>query len=407
MTQSDSFGFGTQIRKSPYFDATVRWGAQGFSVYNHMYIPRDFGDPEQNFWNLVNNAILCDVAVERQVEITGPDAARFTQMLTPRDLSKLRVGQCKYVLITNADGGILNDPVLLRLGENHFWLSLADSDILLWAQGVAVHSGMDVSICEPDVSPLQLQGPKSGEVMKALFGDEIMDLRYYWLCEVELDGIPLIVSRTGWSSELGYELYLRDGARGDELWEKIMAAGQPFGLQPGHTSTIRRIEGAMLSYHADADIYTNPYELGLDRLVNPDMEADFIGKSALRLIRDTGVSRKQVGLRIDGPRLAGPNTTFWPVIKDGSLLGKVTSAVYSPRLQENIAMAMIAASHAEIGAVVEVSMPHGMAQATIVERPFFDPKKKLAAVETYQMDQSLVENPSFDTANTDGAQSVN
>jgi glycine cleavage system aminomethyltransferase T len=259
--QADDFGFGTQIRKSPYFDATVRWGSQGFSVYNHMYIPRDFGDPEQNFWNLVNDAILCDVAVERQVEITGPDAAKFTQMLTCRDLSKMAVGQCKYILITNADGGILNDPILLRLAENHFWISLADSDILLWAQGVAINSGLDVTICEPDVSPLQLQGPKSGEIMRTLFGDEIMDLRYYWLREVELDGIPLIVSRTGWSSELGYEIYLRDGSKGDRLWEIIMAAGLDFGLKPGHTSSIRRIEGGMLSYHADADMSTNPYEL--------------------------------------------------------------------------------------------------------------------------------------------------
>ena len=379
MTQSDDFGFGTQIRKSPYFDATVRWGAQGFSVYNHMYIPRDFGDPEQNFWNLVNDAILCDVAVERQVEITGQDAARFTQMLTPRDLSKLSVGQCKYILITNANGGILNDPILLRLGENHFWISLADSDILLWAQGVAVHSGMDVTIREPDVSPLQLQGPKSGEVMKALFGESIMDLRYYWLREVELDGIPLIVSRTGWSSELGYELYLRDGSRGDELWEKIMAAGAPFDLKPGHTSSIRRIEGGMLSYHADADINTNPYELGLDRLVNLDMEANFIGKAALRHIRDNGVSRKQVGLRIEGAPLKGPNTTFWSVRKDGSPVGKVTSAIYSPRLEQNIALAMVATDCAETGAAVEVAMPSGPVRATVVERPFFDPKKKLAA----------------------------
>ena len=209
----------------------------------------------------------------------------------------MAVGQCKYVLMTNADGGILNDPILLRLAENHFWISLADSDILLWAQGVAVHSGMDVTIREPDVSPLQLQGPKSGEVMKALLGDSIMDLRYYWLREVELDGIPLIVSRTGWSSELGYELYLQDGSRGDELWEKIMAAGEPFGLKPGHTSSIRRIEGGMLSYHADADINTNPYELGLDRLVNLDMEADFIGKAALRRIKEEGVSRQAGGSR--------------------------------------------------------------------------------------------------------------
>ena len=373
------FGFGTQIRKSPYFDATVRWGAKGFSVYNHMYIPRDFGDPEANFWSLVDDAILCDVAVERQVEITGPDAAEFVQRLTPRNLSELAVGQCKYVLITNAEGGLLNDPVLLRLAENRFWLSLADSDVLLWAQGVAVHAGLDVAIGEPDVSPLQLQGPKSGAVMRALFGEGIGDLRYYRPREVELDGIPLVVSRTGWSSELGYELYLRDGARGDELWERIMAAGAPLGLKPGHTSTIRRIEGAMLSYHADADIHTNPYELGLDRLVDVDMEADFIGKAALRRIRDAGVARRQVGLIIDGAPLAGPNTAFWQVLHAGETVGKVTSAVHSPRLGKNIALAMVGTDCAALGTGLEVRLPSGPTPATVVEKPFFDPRKRIAS----------------------------
>ena len=175
--QTQQFGFGTQIRKSPFFDATIRAGAMGFSVYNHMYIPRDFGSPEENYWNLVNRAILCDVSVQRQVEVSGPDAARFMQLLTPRNLENLSVGQCKYILITNAQGGILNDPVLLKLAENHFWMSIADTDVLLWAQGVAVHSGLEVTICEPDVSPLQLQGPKSGQIMAALFGESIQDLR--------------------------------------------------------------------------------------------------------------------------------------------------------------------------------------------------------------------------------------
>ena len=378
MANADQFGFGTQIRKSPYFDATVRWGATGFSVYNHMYIPRDFGDPEQNFWNLVNAAILCDVAVERQVEITGPDATKFIQILTPRNLSKLSVGQCKYIIVTNAQGGVINDPILLRLAENHFWMSLADSDVLLWAQGVAVHSGLDVTICEPDASPLQLQGPKSSDIMAALFGDTIRNLKYYWLREVTLDGIPLIVSRTGWSSELGYELYLRDGSRGSELWDKIMAAGEQYGLKPGHTSSIRRIEGGMLSYHADADINTNPYELGLDRLIDLEMEASFIGKAALQNIRAKGVSRKQVGLQIDGPPLTGPNTTFWPVTIDGRPIGKVTSAVYSPRLKQNIALAMVAADSASLGTQVEVSTPTSELHANIVEKPFFDPKKHIA-----------------------------
>ena len=376
---ADEFGFGTQIRKSPYFDATVRWGALGFSVYNHMYIPRDFGDPEQNFWNLVNDAILCDVAVERQVEITGPDAARFVQMLTPRNLSKMAIGQCKYILITNADGGILNDPILLRLAENHFWISLADSDILLWAQGVAVNSGLDVQIGEPDVSPLQLQGPKSGEIMRALFGDSIMDLKYYWLREMTLDGIPLVVSRTGWSSELGYEIYLRDSSYGDMLWERIMATGMEFGLKPGHTSSIRRIEGGMLSYHADADIKTNPYELGLDRLVDLEMQADFIGKAALTRIKAAGVQRTQVGIIIASDPIKGPNTRFWPINHAGEAIGKVTSAVYSPRLERNIALAMVAITHAAIGTELEVVLPSGPVTATVVERPFYDPKKSLAA----------------------------
>ena len=312
MIETEEIGFGTQIRKSPYFEATLRWGAQSFSVYNHMYIPRDFGDPVQNYWNLVNDAILCDVAVERQVEITGPDAATFAQLLCPRDLSRMQVGQCKYVLLTNAGGGILNDPILLRLGQNHFWFSLADSDVLFWAQGVAVNAGLEVTIREPDVSPLQLQGPRSGQVMRALFGDGIADLRYFRFRELEIDGIPLVVSRTGWSSELGYELYLRDATRGSELWERIMAAGKPYGLAPGHTSSIRRIEGAMLSYHADMDIDTNPYELGLERLVDLDMDAYFIGKEALQRIHAEGVSRKQVGLRIEGDPLPRPNTSFWP-----------------------------------------------------------------------------------------------
>ena len=375
----DRFGFGTQIRRSPYFDATVRWGAQAFSVYNHMYIPRDFGDPIENFWNLVTTAILCDVAVERQVEITGPDAAAFVQKLTPRNLSEMAVGQCKYILITNADGGLVNDPVLLRLADDHFWISLADSDVLLWAQGVAVHAGMDVSITEPDVSPLQLQGPVSADVMAALFGDEIRDLRYYRLRETELDGIPLVVSRTGWSSEHGYELYLRDATHGDRLWEKIMAAGEPFGLRPGHTSSIRRIEGAMLSYHADADIGTNPFELGLDRLVDLDMDAEFIGKAALRRIRARGVGRRQGGLEIGGDAFAGPNTTFWPVTNAGTTVGKVTSAIHSPRLDKNIALAMTSTDTAPLGTRLEVVSDVGVRAATVVERPFHDPGKRLAS----------------------------
>lgn len=376
---TDQAGFGTQIRKSPFFEATQRWGCEGYSVYNHMYIPRSFGDPEANFWNLVNDAILCDVAVERQVEISGPDAARFVQYLTPRNLSQCEVGQCKYVFITTAEGGIINDPILLRLEENKFWLSLADSDVLLWAKGVQLHSGMDVSIHEPDVSPLQLQGPKSMDIMAAVFGDWIRDLKYYRCTGFELDGIPLVISRTGWSSELGYEIYLRDSIHGDELWEKLMQIGGPMGLFPGHTSSIRRIEGGMLSYVADCDLDNNPYEVGLGRLVDLDMEADFIGKQALTEICKQGVSRQQAGIEIDGQPLAGPNDFYWPVFSGDLCIGKITSAIYSPRLQKNIALAMLDIGHVEVGSSATVETPFGMRGATVVPRPFYDPQKLIAA----------------------------
>jgi len=373
------FSFGTQVRKSPYSDAALRWGAKGFSVYNHMYIPRDFGDPVQNFWNLVNEAILCDVAVERQVEITGPDAAKFTQFLSCRDLSGCEVGQCKYVLITDQDGGIINDPILLKLGENHFWLSIADSDVLLWARGVAASAGMDVTIAEPDVSPLQLQGPRSRDILRAAFGDAPAELKYYRFMKYDWDGVPLVISRTGWSSELGYEIFLRDGAHGGRLWDYLMEIGGPMGLHPGHTSSIRRIEAAMLSYHADMTLANNPFELGMDRLVDLDMEADFVSKAALRRIRDEGVSQRQVGLEFDGDILVGSNDENWPILVDGEQVGYVTSAVHSPRLAKNIALALVAIDHAAIGTRAIIVTAEGERNCEIVPKPFFDPRKTIAA----------------------------
>ena len=372
------FSFGTQVRKSPYSDAALRWGAKGFSVYNHMYIPRDFGDPRQNFWYLVNDAVLCDVSVERQVQIKGPDAAKFTQFLCCRDLSKCQVGQCKYVLITDQDGGIINDPILLKLAEDHFWLSIADSDVLLWARGVAVNSGMDVDISEPDVSPLQLQGPKSRDVLRAAFGDIPTELKYYRFMEFDWDGVPLIISRTGWSSELGYEIFLRDGTQGEKLWEHLMAVGGPLGLKPGHTSSIRRIEAGMLSYHADMTLANNPYEMGMGRLVDLDMEADFISKTALTLIKERGVSQQLVGLEIDGAPFVGSNDFFWPILKEGVKVGTVTSAIYSPRLQKNIALAMISIDHTASGRVLQVDKLSETRTCTVVPIPFYDPKKSLA-----------------------------
>jgi aminomethyltransferase len=373
----EDFGFGTQIRKSPFFDATVKWGAKDFSVYNHMYIPRDFGNPEQNFWNLINDAILCDVAVERQVQVKGPDASKFVQMMTPRDLSTMKVGQCKYVILVNQNGGVLNDPILLKVSEDKYWFSLADSDILFWAQGLAAQTNYDVEISEPDVSPLQLQGPKSREIMIKIFGEQISDLKYYWFKQFSFKNTELIISRTGWSSELGYEIFLTDSKVGNELYEFIMQIGEPMGLKPGHTSTIRRIEGGMLSYHADMTINTNPLELCMDKFIDLNNDFNFIGKEALIKIKNDGIKRKQVGLYLDNKRMNGPNTRFWNLLYNNKIVGKITSAVYSPRLEKNIALAIVDIDYSNLNQKLIVDDGNSEYNAVVVNKPFYDPNKNL------------------------------
>jgi len=367
---------GTRLRRSPYFNATQRYGCRAYTVYNHMFLPGHYDDPVTEYWHLINHVAVWDVAVERQVEITGPDAFAFTNLLTPRDLTKCRVGQGRYVVITAEDGGIINDPVLMRLGENHFWLALADSDVLLWARGVAVHADLDVNLLEPDVSPLQVQGPKSKQVVKALFGERITELPYYQFLEASLDGIPLIVTRTGWTGEVGYELYLRDGSRGDELWEKVMEAGKPYGIRPTGPSDIRRIEAGILNYGADMTIADNPFEVGLDRLVDLDKSSDFIGKQALKRIATEGVKRKLVGIEIQGPPIEF-NMTKWAVARDHTRIGSVTSAIHSPRLKKNIGYAMVPIEYAAVGSELTVQTPGGERGAVVVEKPFIDPKKEI------------------------------
>lgn len=367
---------GARLRRSPYFEATERDGCRSYTVYNHMLLPCNYDDLESEYWHLVNDVALWDVGVERQVEITGPDGFRFTNLLTPRDLATCAVGQGKYVLITDEVGGIINDPVLLRLGENHFWLALADSDVLLWAKGVATHAGLRVEIREPDVSPLQVQGPKSKEVIGALFGARVRNLPYYHFFEGDLDGIPVVVTRTGWTGEVGYEVYLRDGSRGVELWERILEAGRPWNIRPTGPSDIRRIEAGILNYGADMTLENNPYEVGLDRLVDLDQESDFIGKEALRRIRAQGVKRKLAGVEIRTEPLEY-NQTRWPLRVAGEVVGAVTSAIYSPRLGKNIGYAMVPVALSELGTELAVETPAGEAPAVVVPMPFVDPTKEI------------------------------
>ena len=368
---------GARLRRSPFFEATQRHGAQAYTVYNHMLFPVCFDDMEAEYHHLLEHVTLWDVSVERQVEITGPDAFAFTNMLTPRDLSRCAVGQGKYVVITAEDGGIINDPVLLRLGENHFWLALADSDVLLWARGVALKAGLRVNIAEPDVSPLQVQGPKAKDVVQALFGDAVTKLRYYWFLETKLDGIPVVVTRTGWTGEVGYEVYLRDGSRGNELWERIMDAGKPHHIRPTGPSDIRRVEAGILNWGADMTPENNVYEVGLDYLVDGDKRGDYIGRAALKRIKAAGVTQKLVGIEIDGERIE-MNAVPWRVKSGGDEMGRVTSAIWSPRLKKNIGYAMVPVAHSSPGTALRVKIPGiGERRATVISKPFIDPNKEI------------------------------
>lgn len=368
---------GARLRRSPYFEATQRYGAKGYTVYNHMFFPINFQDFETEYWALINDVTVYDVCVERQVEITGPDAFTFTNMLTPRDLTKCKVGQGKYVVLTDEQGGIINDPVLLRLGENHFWLALADSDVLLWAKGVALNSGLKVNLREPDVSPIQIQGPKSKQLVRDLLGDEVLSLKYYHFMQTELDGIPIVVTRTGWTGEVGYEIYLCDGSRGVELWERVMEAGKPYNVMATGPSDIRRIEAGILNYGADMTLENNPFEVGLGWMVDFEQEADFIGREALWRIKQEGVKRLLVGVEIEGDPL-DLNMVKWPVLDGEEQIGQVTSAVWSPRLKKNIGYAMVPVAYSELGSTFTVRIPEvGDRKATVVPKPFVDPKKEI------------------------------
>jgi glycine cleavage system aminomethyltransferase T len=367
---------GARLKRSPFFDAEQRHSPKGYTVYNHTLFPINFDDFEAEYWHLLEHVTLWDVGVERNVEISGPDGLRFAQLLTCRDLSKCDVGQARYVLITAPDGGILNDPVMLRLEENRFWFALADSDVLLYAKGLAARAGLNVEIDEPDVWPLQIQGPHSKEVVRDLFGPGVLELKYYWFTESSVDGIPVIVTRTGWSAEVGYEVYLLDSRRGGDLWERIMEAGRPYDIRPTGPIDIRRVEGGIFNWGADFDWRNNPYEMGLERLVDLEMDGEFLARDALRQIHADGVRQRIAGVEIEGDPLPF-NSVKWPLTTMAGAPGLVTSALWSPRLQKNIGYGWVPAQEAETGQRLTVDTEVGARVATVAPMPFVDPGKHI------------------------------
>ena len=360
---------GPRVRKSPYFEAVRRAGLAAASVYNHMYMPTSYGDPMAEYDRLINGVAMWDVAVERQVALKGPDAVALARYLTPRNLDGLVIGQGKYVPICNYDGAIINDPVLLQVADDEVWLSIADSDITLWAAGIAGARNMDVKVFEPDVSPLAVQGPKAADVVASLFGDWIRDLKYFGFRVTELAGIPLVVARSGWSKQGGYELYLRDGSYGTALWEKVATAGAPYNIGPGTPNYIERVESGLISYGADTDDATNPFELGMDKFINIDQDHDFVGKEALVAIRAAGVQRRFMGLLIDGAPFATTNENRWDLEWNGAYAGYAAATAYSPRLKSNIAVGMVSTDAINAGERITVKSDGGLLTAQIMPLP--------------------------------------
>jgi len=372
-----------RFRKSCYFDATVRWGVQGFTPYNHMLLPIGFTSPEEEYRSLCNDVCLWDVAAERQVELAGADALKLAEMVTPRPLGTMKAGEARYAMITDEAGMVLNDPVVLKLAEDRYWFSLADSDILLWIKGLAIAHRLDVCVTEPAVSPLAVQGPKSLALMRDLFGDWVDELKFYHFKAVELDGVPMLLARSGWSPERGYELFLQDESRGDELWERIMSAGKKYNIRPGVPNQIRRIEGGMLSYGSDMTPEHSVLELGLPKKwCSPDKAADFVGKAALqRLVAEGAPRRSVVGLQFSADEGddagLGPLWKPWKVqaADSGDAIGFVTSVCFSPAVGAHLAIATIDVESSADGTAVTVETTGLGPRSAVVRKLPFLPRK--------------------------------
>ena len=352
-----------RIRRTPYTDRVEQHGVRGFSVVNHMLLPKAFAPSvEEDYWHMRVHVQVWDVSCQRQVEIKGPDAARLVQWMTPRDISKARVGQCLYVPLIDDKAGMVNDPVLLKLAPDHFWLSIADSDVLLWAKGLALGAALKVSVREPDVSPLSVQGPKAEDLMAKLFGEHIRGIRFFHFDYVDFQGTRQLVQRGGYSKQGGFEVYLNDGALGSALWDAVWEAGQEFNITPGCPNLIERIEGGLLSYGNEFTLENNPLECGLGKFCSPDNGLEYLGREALQAIAAQGHAREMRGVLFDGGSCP-PCGKPWPVHAgdaQGPQIGRITSAAWSPRLQRNVGLSMIEKAYWNPGQTVTVCSADGL-----------------------------------------------
>lgn len=330
-----------RLRKSPFYQSTIDAGAESLLTYNNMLIPRGYGDREVEYWRLINGVSMWDVAVQRQVQLKGPDAARLAQILCVRDLSKQEIGQGKYVAVCDHQGVLINDPIALKVAEDCYWLSIGNSDIWFWARCVAGERGLNVEVTEPDVSPLAIQGPKAEDVVASLLGEWVRDLRYFWFKDAEIEGIPLKVVRAGWSKQGGFELFLLDNTKGDQLWQLVKEAGKPFDIGPGYPNPSERTESGLLNWGIDTDEETNPFEVRMEKFVDLDVPDDVIGVQALRRIKQQGVKRHQLGIVLEGAEENEDQSIWLEIERENEVVGHMTHKAWSYRMKKMIGYALV------------------------------------------------------------------
>ncbi len=329
-----------RLRDTPYTSRIEKQGVTAYTIYNHMLLPAAFGTLEDSYHHLKEHVQVWDVAAERQVEISGKDSAKLVQLMTCRDLSKSKDGRCYYCPIIDDNGGLINDPVVLRLNKNKWWVSLADSDVILFAKGLAIGNKFDVKIVEPDVDIMAVQGPKSFNLMEKVFGDKIVNLKFFGFDYFEFGGDKHLIARSGWSKQGGYEIYVEHNDSGLKLYDHLFETGKDFYIKPGCPNLIERIESGLLSYGNDMDNGDNPYECGFDKYINIDSDVDFLGKEKLKQIKSDGIKKKLMGVKFDTDKIS-LTSSLDLTDQNNKIIGELRSACYSPHFKKVIGIAMM------------------------------------------------------------------
>ena len=352
-----------RLRRTPFSDGVEAAGVSAYTVYNHMLLPTVFRSVEEDYHHLKEAVQVWDVACERQIELRGPDAARLMQMLTPRDLRAMMPGQCYYVPIVDETGGMVNDPVALKLAEDRWWISIADSDLLLWVKGLAFGYRLDVLIDEPDVSPLAVQGPKADDLMVRVFGEAVRSLRFFRFGWFDFQGTSMAIARSGYSKQGGFEIYVDGTANGMPLWHALMEAGADLDVHAGCPNLIERIEGGLLSYGNDMTRENTPHECGLGRFCSTQTAIGCVGRDALLRVARDGPTRQIRAIEIAGD--LPPCDRGWPLLAGDRQVGQVTSAAASPDFGTGVAIGMVRMTHWDEGTALRVMTPDGPREASV------------------------------------------